>query len=413
MHSQRLSTISASMMENQHQQQQQQQQQHEHEQHYPAMEDETITESESMYDVLRSTSSLLYSSGSSSSLPSKTAPILTFVLCVSVLLLLHIQSIAATPTTSPSSSSSSTTSSSSSSSRKALLTIFDFAPFSYRAEIAEYGSTMEPQIVYASTLMVPPKNYSSLCDLPPTIEQQLQLLLDNDDDSDNDDTTNNSTTIRASQPSSSSTEEMTSSSENSGGVGSGGPPIALLVSLGGCHPYIKAKAALTIQQTVAPDLRYIVFYNNNPNDPDTIMTLQKPSTTTIVPVVEEEGGHEENNTDDEYAIYACNDDDEEEGVIRMNDDHDYNSLGCVDIQEVQDSNLVFVSVSTGTGTAILGRMERLALASGTRPELLSVSENNNRWSLVSSIRFCDWIVNLSLYLLKRKKHDTAAWEHDS
>lgn len=217
------------------------------------------------------------------------------------------------------------------SSRKVLLTIFDFTSFSYRAEVADYGNPMDAQIVYASTLMVPPKNHSLLCEFPHEMLPPQELQDEN------------------------ATDVPTSFTNWEFGV-----PVALLVSLGGCHPSVKAEVALEIQQKVMADLKYVVFYNNNPNDPDSIVTLSRPTQP-----INGDGLPNVTDGESEY-FYGCEEDE-------TDDD-------CVDMQELE-RRMIFVSVSTGTGSAILGRMERLAAATTTRPEIMS--PENRQWNFVS------------------------------
>jgi hypothetical protein len=45
------------------------------------------------------------------------------------------------------------------------------------------------------------------------------------------------------------------------------------VSLEGCHPLQKVQVALHLHSKISRDLKFVVFYNNDPNDPDSIVTL--------------------------------------------------------------------------------------------------------------------------------------------
>jgi hypothetical protein len=107
--------------------------------------------------------------------------------------------------------------------------------------------------------------------------------------------------------------------------------VALLVSLGGCDVLTKATVALDIYQKVSNAVRYIVFYNNDADNPDEIVPLKAP----------------------EWTIGAYSPEDFE--------------------------SIAFISVSTHSGNSMLGRMEKLSLKTETSPEFRN--ENNIRWSL--------------------------------
>lgn len=161
---------------------------------------------------------------------------------------------------------------SSSNNNKATLTVFDFTSWSYRAEIANFGSIagdnenhasnnffMEngPK-AYHSTLMVPPTNYSHFCEIPETLLHEYQSMEDHAENS---------------------TRRAESIIHNNNRLSHATTPwrfpgsVSLLVSLGGCHPLEKVKVALWLHEHISRDLRFIVFYNNDPNDPDQIVTL--------------------------------------------------------------------------------------------------------------------------------------------
>mmetsp|Transcript_15624 Transcript_15624/g.31975 ORF Transcript_15624/g.31975 Transcript_15624/m.31975 type:complete len:1001 (+) Transcript_15624:190-3192(+) len=58
-------------------------------------------------------------------------------------------------------------------------------------------------------------------------------------------------------------------------------PVALLVSLGagGCDVLTQAGNALKIQQDITKNLKYVLFYNNDPNNPEAIATLSLGGTS--------------------------------------------------------------------------------------------------------------------------------------
>ena len=128
----------------------------------------------------------------------------------------------------------------------------------------------------------------------------------------------------------------------------------------------KALVAFDIHNRISKDLKYVVFYNNDPNDFNTIeplpllynlpMTDDMMTTTTTTTTT---------NTS-------------------ADDDTNWNE----DLQLLLDESMVFVSVSTGTGTAIMGRMERLKTTTGASPEFQDPKineENFRRWHLVRSV----------------------------
>ena len=169
----------------------------------------------------------------------------------------------------------------------AVITIVDFSTWSYRADIADFGNALSSDMVYAASLVTPPDD-PRLCKFPPSFAVHNET---------------NTFTVQT--------------------------PIAILASLGGCSVEQKADVALRIKQNITGMLQYLVLYNNDPNNPDEIVTLSLPQ-----------------------------------------DHPDFSSLG-------------FVSLSTSTGVAIMGRIEQLALVTGTSPTLLT--ENNRRWRLPTVI----------------------------
>jgi hypothetical protein len=241
---------------------------------------------------------------------------------------------------------------------KATLTIFDFTSWSYRAEIAEFGNQMEDELVYhAITLMIPPTNYSQLCEIPyPLSEEALRKQKNYDTD---DQTTTTTTTTTESESESITQQPSLSSSSFETWNFSG--PVALLVSLGGCSPMTKALVAFDIHNRISKDLKYVVFYNNDPNDFNTIEPLNLLYYNVPTPMIDD--------------IIAPN--------SNTSDETNWNE----DLQRLLDDSMVFVSVSTGTGTAIMGRMERLKATTGASPEFQDpkiIEEEFGRWHFVCS-----------------------------
>lgn len=63
-------------------------------------------------------------------------------------------------------------------------------------------------------------------------------------------------------------------------------PLALLVSLGGCDVYTKTDVALQINEKISQSLRYIVFYNNDPDDNDGIVQILSPPNDSSIVIPE-------------------------------------------------------------------------------------------------------------------------------
>jgi hypothetical protein len=115
-----------------------------------------------------------------------------------------------------------------SSAARAVITVQDYTPWPYRAEIADrYDS------VYEFVLMTPPDD-ALLCEFPPSLVDEIGIH---------------------------------SYPESRAQVG-------LLVSLGGCSVAQKLRVALEIQAKVSPMVGYLVFYNNNAANPNEIVTLR-------------------------------------------------------------------------------------------------------------------------------------------
>jgi hypothetical protein len=173
---------------------------------------------------------------------------------------------------------------------KVTLTIFDFTSWSYRAEIAGFGNPMfgggggddeddDGRLAYHAILMIPPATSSydlQLCQVPHALSEHA---LSNPPVSDAAST--NETLQNQGEDLSSEVTDAPSSPnlfQTSPTLYSSLPwrfrgPIALLVSLGGCDPFTKATVAVDLHQRISNDLKYIVFYNNDPNNPDNIATL--------------------------------------------------------------------------------------------------------------------------------------------
>jgi hypothetical protein len=167
--------------------------------------------------------------------------------------------------------------------------IVDFTSLKYGAEIADFGSYLDSNIVYPANLMTPPDD-AQLCQFPESIFEYVNIT---------------------------STVDIFA-------------PVALLVSHGGCSPLDKLRVAMEIQQKLPRILQYIVFYNNNPDDPEAILGL--PTPVDLLPA----------------------------------EQLDLESLGIL-------------SVSTNSGGAILSRIHHLSRVTGLSPQLLTPW--NRRWRL--------------------------------
>jgi hypothetical protein len=175
---------------------------------------------------------------------------------------------------------------------QAVMKIVDFTSWKYGAEIASFGSYLDSNIVYPANLMTPHDD-PQLCTFPESIFDFVNI--------------------------SSSVVDIIA-------------PVALLVSHGGCTTLEKLRVAMEMQQKVPRILKYIVFYNNNPDDPEAILGLQTP----------------------------------------------------VDLLPAEESDLELLgilSVSTNSGSAILSRIHHLSLVTGLSPQLLTPW--NRRWRLLT------------------------------
>ena len=151
---------------------------------------------------------------------------------------------------------------------KATLTIFDFTSWSYRAEIATlFGQdnfhATSSNAAYHSTLMVPPQNYSTLCEIPEHLQELVEQKVTNENGQDSN--TNNAT--NALLPPSASASASTLPWRFPGSV-------SLLVSLGGdCAPEQKVQVALWLHQFISSDLKFVVLYNTEGSNHDAIVPL--------------------------------------------------------------------------------------------------------------------------------------------
>lgn len=174
---------------------------------------------------------------------------------------------------------------------RAVLSVVDFSPYAYSCEISTYGNNLDRDMVYRAILMRPPED-PQLCELPTIVlHDNSNITLSGD--------------IRT--------------------------PLALLVSLGGCDVYTKTDIALQINERVSRSLKYIVFYNNDPDNNDGIVQILPPSPDTGVTVPD-------------------------------------------DIQR-----LAFLSVSTSAGVNLMGLIQKYSEATGKSAVFLR--EGSENWDL--------------------------------
>ena len=165
--------------------------------------------------------------------------------------------------------------------------IVDFQSWYFSAEIGEFGTYLQPGVVYTTNLMKPPGD-ERLCSFP-------ENFFDN---------VNNSAPV-----------EIVA-------------PVGLLISHGECNPLDKIRVALDMQQKVPGVIKYIIMYNNDPDNPDDIVSLRPPS-------------------------------------HRLPSD-DFEALGLI-------------SVSTVSGGAILKRIDDLSNKTGRNPQILQ--PGNRDWEM--------------------------------
>ncbi len=174
---------------------------------------------------------------------------------------------------------------------RAVLSVIDFSTFAYTCEISPYGDNLDRNMIYTATLMRPPMD-PQLCEFPAfdsTVASNLTIPIE----------------LQA--------------------------PLALLVSLGGCDVYTKTEIALQINKRISRSVRYIVFYNNDPDDNDGIVQILPPPQETGITVPE-------------------------------------------DIQK-----LAFLSVSTSAGVSLMGLIQKHSNAAGKNAEFLR--EGSENWDL--------------------------------
>lgn len=168
----------------------------------------------------------------------------------------------------------------------ATITLLDTTMRSYPAETATFGYALSDRFVYQAKLMSPPGNDSQLCTFP------SHLL-------------NQPVNAWSSQK-----------------------RIALLVSLGGCDTATKVEIALEMHKTLSKLFRFVVFYNNDPNNRAEVPSIAGPSNTTFQE----------------------------------------------DLQEMS-----FSVVSTSVGQGMLGRIQQHATISGSTPDFLGPESDG--WNL--------------------------------
>lgn len=169
----------------------------------------------------------------------------------------------------------------------AIITLLDNTLWSYRAETADFGYPIDDKFVYHATMMTPPGGDSQLCSFPPFLLTEMVEKADQ---------------LKT--------------------------PVALLVSLGGCDTAQKVEVAIEIHEKVTNALRFLVFYNNDPDNPDEIMSLTAPQNTAFADDMEQ---------------------------------------------------MSFSSVSTATGSAMLLIIQQKALKTGKTPDFFS--NMNEGWNL--------------------------------
>ena len=169
---------------------------------------------------------------------------------------------------------------------QAILKIVDFQSWYFRAEIAEFGLYLEPNMVYPANLMTPPED-PRLCEFSESLFEHVN---------------NTSVEIIA--------------------------PVGLLISHGACNPLDKIRVAMDMQQKVPDVIKFIIMYNNDPDNPDDIVSLRPPSD-------------------------------------RLSSD-EFGALGLI-------------SVSTVSGGAILKRMDDLSNKTGLNPHILQPM--NQGWEM--------------------------------
>jgi len=115
--------------------------------------------------------------------------------------------------------------------------LYDSFPLVYTVATADFGHSIDHKryMKYEGVIAKPPSNTAHLCEIPDDLGKNL----------------------------------------NENALPRDNLAIALLVNLeaGGCDVLTKATNALKLQEDIAKNLKYVLFYNNNPNNPGAIATL--------------------------------------------------------------------------------------------------------------------------------------------
>mmetsp|Transcript_49432 Transcript_49432/g.119915 ORF Transcript_49432/g.119915 Transcript_49432/m.119915 type:complete len:911 (+) Transcript_49432:90-2822(+) len=310
----------------------------------------------------------------------------------------YVDSAPTTETTSTTSTSTSTTSS------KATISIIGSNVWTYRALLVDPSPTSSFSPTYASfyssilessiqsqtssqnnkpiNLMTPPLNYSTLCEFPTHLLSQLQGMVVNND-------TTSIEEEQQEQPEGDGQDEES----NLVTFGTSGP-VALLVSLGGgCDVVQKATIAYQLQQFVSNDIQVLVLYHNDGSNPNVIPSINFRLDNSV-----DDGSDGDHHLDDGTENIISDNDTTTNATTVIDADPEQGQ----DEQQVQLQlqripslskileSFVFLSVSTGTGNAILSTMERLAAGvvddeDSIRPELLGPN-NVQEWRLDMTIQ---------------------------
>ena len=124
---------------------------------------------------------------------------------------------------------------------RAVLSVVDFSPYAYACEISDYGNSLKNDAIYRATLMRPPED-PQLCTLPSI---------------------------------------ASTTDANFASVSPFRVPVAMMVSLGGCDVHTKIDVALQLILEAEPSLKYIVFYNNDADNNDGIVSINPPESDSI------------------------------------------------------------------------------------------------------------------------------------
>jgi len=124
---------------------------------------------------------------------------------------------------------------------RAVLSVIDFSPYAYACEISDYGNSLKNDAIYRATLMRPPED-PQLCTLPSI---------------------------------------ASTTDANRASVIPFRVPVAMMVSLGGCDVHTKIDVALQLILEDEPSLKYIVFYNNDADNNDGIVSINPPESNSI------------------------------------------------------------------------------------------------------------------------------------